>query len=426
MIVIPGGGIIPDFDVPKQRNFDNFLRAYMEYTEGQEASPTIHFWTCLSIVAGVLGRKVWLYRDHYDTFPNLYVVIVGAPGLVKKSTATGIGVDLLREIPGFQLSPEQTSDAALVDAMQRSERKYIIDGVEQRHSALFYHGSELSVMFKGSYGAIAEMFIEFYDCKPRNPNKPWTRESRMGGKVEVYGPCLNMLGCTTPRALKDIVSIDNMDGGFASRVNFILIDEKPEKFHPIPDQGNRKIDMQKKLIQDLMYISTLQGRMKMTKEARELFSTFYIRNQEFIFKNREDSRFIGYFARKPIMVEKLAMICSACGRDDLVIEEDDINFAIKELEKAEKPMLEKFQHIGRNELGELTFKVLAFVRERRRVPISAVSARFVNDLSNTELNSVLAQLYQMQAVKLVHVGSSMSLIYTGEPDQSQLEDQASP
>ncbi|HUR98766.1 MAG TPA: hypothetical protein VMZ26_11930, partial [Pyrinomonadaceae bacterium] len=151
------------------RNFPNFIDSYLTFTENQESSVRIHRWVAISIIAAALERKVWLNQGHWLLFPNLYVFIIGPSGIVRKSTSTGIGVDLIRSLPGFKLMSERVTAASLIAQLERSGRKFALkDGTEMRQSAVFSYASELSIFLGEVFGSISELLTTFYDCAPND------------------------------------------------------------------------------------------------------------------------------------------------------------------------------------------------------------------------------------------------------------------
>ena len=83
------------------RKLHNWLDAYCEYTTDTESAPIFHKWVGLSMLAGVLRKKVWLSLGRIKIFPNLYVVLVAEPGVSRKSQSISYGVDILNEIPNI-------------------------------------------------------------------------------------------------------------------------------------------------------------------------------------------------------------------------------------------------------------------------------------------------------------------------------------
>lgn len=180
------------------RNFPDFIDAYLEFTKIQEAAPIIHKWVGVSCIAAALERKVWMDRGVYLLFPNFYVIIVGQSGLVKKSTSTAIGVNLLRELDGLALCSERMSAVSFIQQMASSYKKFKYKDKEIGQSSLLIYATELKVFMEEVFGSTSELLTTFYDCQPYDHRKPWIYTSIAQGDIKIYGPCLNMLGASTP------------------------------------------------------------------------------------------------------------------------------------------------------------------------------------------------------------------------------------
>ena len=70
------------------RNFPNWLTAYATYTADSESPREFHLWTGIWTLAGALRRRVWIDMRKFQWTPNFYIVLVGPPGIVNKSTTS--------------------------------------------------------------------------------------------------------------------------------------------------------------------------------------------------------------------------------------------------------------------------------------------------------------------------------------------------
>ena len=64
----------------------SYIKDFLHYTSGNECPEPYRLWSGLSLLASVLGRKVWTFHGRFQIFPSLYVVLVGDAGS-GKSTA---------------------------------------------------------------------------------------------------------------------------------------------------------------------------------------------------------------------------------------------------------------------------------------------------------------------------------------------------
>src|SRR3990170_8200696 len=89
------------------REAGDWLSSYLEYTDNTEPPASYHLWTGISVISGVLQRKVWMEWGHELIYPNMYVVLIGPSGRCRKGTAMNIGKGLLKTI---KRSEEHTSE----------------------------------------------------------------------------------------------------------------------------------------------------------------------------------------------------------------------------------------------------------------------------------------------------------------------------
>lgn len=400
MLVRPGIGIVaPSRALPTKRNFPDFLTAYREYTIGHEATAKVHMWTGISLLAATLERRVWLDRGYYKVFPNLYMFIIGAPGLVKKSTSTSIGVDLIRELPNINIMAERVTQASLIDTISRGQNEFDFNGEKAKQSAVYCYASELTVFMEEVAGNITDLLTTFYDCQPNDWRKPWVYETKGQGQVKIFGPCLNLLGCSTKAWLKRAVPVEAMEGGFASRVLFVIEDSLPDTFVAIPKVDNSRAAIRDKLVEDLRYINSATGPFTMTPAAEQAFTAWYEAHMRSVYHKRHNNRFAGYYGRKPTQVEKLAMIASISESNDLIVDTPHVAKALAWIEQLEKSMIEGFAASGKNILAESAISVFNFIRAHEPITETQISCQFFTELDAESLKRVLEQLRQMGQIK---------------------------
>jgi hypothetical protein len=384
--------------VSQGRNFPDFIEAYLQYTKNQEASEKIHKWVAISVLAAALQRKVWLPRGHYTLFPNLYIFIIGASGVVRKSTSTGIGVDLLRSLEKFHIMSERLTAAALIQNLEASHEIYQWNGKEKHQSASFAYASELIVFLREVYGSISELLTTFYDCSPHDDSKPWTYETKGEGQKRIFGPCLNILGASTPQWLSQAIPPDQMEGGFTSRVIFVVENEEPKRFIAWPDElaSGEQDRLKKRLEEDLQAVNRTVGEVRVSAEAREWFRTWYEEHMKSLIK-AQDLRFSGYYGRKADTLLKIAMVCAASSGHLPDLDTSHLKRAAALLEELELSMFQAFGTAGTNDLAPVMDRVLRFITVEAekgggRVPHSLILRKFWNDLSNRDLTEIMQTL----------------------------------
>lgn len=382
------------------RRFPDWIATYLEYTKGHEATRRVHMWSGISALAGALERKIWIDRGFYTLYPNLYVFIVGRSGLIKKSTSTGIAVDMLRELKGVRTMSERLTAVTLITQLHQAGKIFFHGQERIRESPVFIYASELSVFLSEVYGNILDLLTTFYDCVPHDPSKPWVYESKNSGKVKIYGPCLNILAATTKAWLVKCLPKSEMEGGFTSRVLFVVENNPPERLVAWPEVSAPQRELRAALIEDLRWIYSLTGPMTVTPGAQALFTKWYEYHMRHVVPNLTDARFSGYNGRKGDLMLKLGMIRAVSQRDDLVMTEQDLLWAGEKLEDIEPEMKQAFDSVSLNPISEVAFEVRNYIRRRGLADRLEVHRIFNRSASSAEIDRCLEDLLEMKEIEL--------------------------
>lgn len=343
------------------RHFPDFIEAYLEHTSGHEGTRKTHLWSCMSILAGALERRVWYDRGFYKLFPNLYVFIIGKSGLIKKSTTTGIAVDLFRELKDCRLMSERLTAASLIHQMSLADTKFECGGFRIRQSAVFAYASELKVFLEEVNGGILDLLTTFYDCVPNDPNKPWVYSTKNKGTTAIYGPCLNILAASTKAWLKQCLPRKEQEGGFTSRVLFVVENDAPDKLVAWPE-APADPNLRRKLIADLMQIHQLAGVASVTDEAKAHFADWYEYHMRKVVPHNTDPAFSGYLGRKGDLILKLALIRCASLSNRLLVTKEHLHWAGHALERLEPDMKGAFQDYVMPIRSSIILDIFEFVK----------------------------------------------------------------
>lgn len=389
------------------RHFPNFIEAYVDYTRNQEATEKIHRWVAISIIAAALERKVVLDRGYYKLFPNLYTFIVGASGIVRKSTSTGIGVDLLRCLDHFNIMSERVTAASLIEQLQRSGSTFMVGNKEMRQSATFCYASELQVFLGEVFGSLPELLTTFYDCQPNDATKPWVYETKGSGQTKIYGPCLNILGASTPTWLTRAIPASEMEGGFSSRVIFVVENAPPSKFVAWPAVAEGGAAVREKLMQDLQRIHTLTGDYIVSDAARKWFEDWYQAHQTSLMKAQKDARFSGYFGRKGDTILKIAMLLCVAESDDLTLYERHLSLADVMLTELEQSMFDAFGSAGKNENAEDLKQVWGMLQANGTMKHSDLLKVLWRNIDHKKLMTITEDLRRMNLITATLEGDKL-------------------
>lgn len=340
------------------RKLSNWLQSYMEYASYSEAPRYMHFWTGVSTIAACLQRKVWIDQYYFKWYPNFYIIIVAPPGIVAKSTTSGIGYKLLKEIEEVNIGADIVTWQSIVEAFQQAETTFYFDGQEHTMCAISYNSEELGNLIDLKDKGLVNLLIKLWD------GSDIKKTTRHKGDNEITNSWINLIGCTTPAWINENMTENIIQGGLTSRCLFLYADEK-EKVVSYPGLLDRsKAEQQRNdLIYDLKEINKLVGSFTMTPEAIDWGIKWYnnhIANLDTVAREK----YGGYATRKQSHIHKLAMVLSVAERDDLIITKEDLKVSLTMVEDLEKDMMQTFSGVGRKHNSYYTEKLLIFIQQR--------------------------------------------------------------
>jgi hypothetical protein len=307
------------------RNFPDFLAAYLGYAKDKWCPEKFHYWSGISIIAAALERKVWMLQSveprviHY---PNLYVMLVAAPGDGKSVSATR-AIKILKEVTSpegaINFVPTQITHAALMLALGTT-KGFDVGPQRYMQSAAYFFAEEASNALgeiKGG-GDIFPLFTQAYDC-----GDSMTKKTVGRGNETVEFPCMNVLACSTFDHLTGMLTNGGILGGFISRFTFVVSKEKIIRNPRIMDdeEAERPEDPRVALlIQDLQEIFQLTGRFVPDKGYREVFAKFFPENDRRRHA-KETEKEQAIVARRGNLVIKLSMILAASESSDMILKQ---------------------------------------------------------------------------------------------------------
>jgi len=335
------------------RHFPDWLAAFTEtLTPKGEAPERFYFWSGVSTIAGVLRRRVFIDEGHFKHHPNFYIVLVGPPGLVKKSTTINIGANLLNTIPNVILGADCATWQAFVEEVAAAQDLFasgdvaVTNLVDQTHSvtcALTLAISELGTFFDPNDHMMVNVMTELYDGK----DNPFRKRTKTMGEDEIRSPFVNIIAGTTPDWIHANFRGRFGGWGLSSRIIFLHCDEK-ERDVPFPHelwQGTFDATMER-FRDDLIAISKLQGTCTYAPAAKDFYRELYGnhgRRQTLLNRNAHHDPWLSYyFARKLDHVLKLAIVLSASRNHQLVITLEDMRDAAARCDQIEVELSKVF------------------------------------------------------------------------------------
>lgn len=351
-----------------KRIHQDWLNAFCQYASWSEAPRHMHFWTGVCTIAGALQRKVWIDQAYFRWYPSFYVIMVAPPGIVSKSTTAGIGMDLLRQVPGIHFGPSIVTMQALVAKFAEITEAFEYNGEMHPQSALILESSEFGNLLDPRDKDMVDLLVSLWDCKKGNFDKA----TKHSGSDSVENPWISLIACTTPSWIAGNFPEYMIGGGFTSRCIFVYADKKAKKVaYPYLEVPENHKEMEEKLVADLVAISKLTGEFSLTPEAIQWGKQWYDELWEKRPANLDDDRFGGYIARKQTHLHKLAMVMSASESGRLEIRPDHLSVANEMLIDLEPDMAMVFSKIGKTDASVYMDRAVDFVRKSRIVAYDA-------------------------------------------------------
>lgn len=323
------------------RKLENWIQTWMSWTLPRLESPeSFVLWTGLFAISSVLKRKVFIPRDYlgsWECYPNLFIMFIGPPGTVRKTTAIRYFDELIENnITNITRASHAVSQQVL--------SKNIADDPE---CSVSISAEELAPFLNTSKDLMLDFLTTIYDGR-----KDFKYETFARGLEYAEKPCLNALFGSTPIWIGNNLSEAAIGGGFMSRVISIFEDQPRTRQmyynHLLEEFGNDYfINISKDLVHDLLEIDTLNGPFKIDEEALKWMENWYRSTADS--PPIKDHRLASYFQRKPAHVHKVAMLLKVARSNELILEVEDFEQAIFLLENTvEKQLVSVYKNIGKN------------------------------------------------------------------------------
>jgi len=346
-----------------ERNFPDWLSAYVQYAGFSEAPRRMHYWSGVSAIAGALRRHVWFDMGYFRWFPNFYIILVAPPGVVSKSTTASIAMTLLRKVPDITFGPEAVTWQALLERFEQSTQSFLIGATYYTQSAMTIESAEFGNLIDPSNREQIDFLVNLWDSKVGS----FQKVTKGSGINNVENPYINLIACTTPAWIAGNFPEYVIGGGFTSRCLFVYADQK-EKFiaYPARHMPKEMGEVQHALVQDLERMSAkLVGPYIISPEAVEWGEKWYAEHWSGKMPDElDDDRFGGYLARKQTHVHKTAMCIAASRHDDMVLYRQDLEDAYAAVTELEKDMVKVFARIGRTQTSVQAERFIRFVQKR--------------------------------------------------------------
>ena len=368
----------------KLTKLDDWIDRYMEYTEPQESSEDFHLGVALWIMSCALSRRCWIYRGFYNTYPNLYIVLVAGSAGARKSLAISIGREFVETCVSTPIFAQKCTEQSLIEEIKTKPAQGTIPGKTESHAILC--SSELIKLLGEKDINILSLLTDLFDC----PNT-WKYRTITRQMETLRNVWLNLLGASTPNWMRSAIPETAIGGGFMSRI-LLIYSSGTDKRTPRPEvhMTQARINLKAALIEDLKYIASYEGVFIWTKAAEEWFDTWYME----VYNPNTEGEMSGYYGRKHELLLKIVMCLRVAYSGSLKITVNDFERGLKIINMFEKDVPTVLRHINTTDLGNNAQKVYNKIKSAGEIEHSklfrAVSY-FCDGKMLSEITSDLAQ-----------------------------------
>lgn len=344
----------------------------MELTSDELSPDIFRLWSGIALVAGTLERRVWVRTSSRVTYPNLYVLLVGDPGVGKyiihrvRSIWQHVTVNG-SATPVLTVAPDNVTKASLLDNLAKAKRQFFGPSGAQEYQSLLIGAEEFGVLLPGYDLEFIGVLNSIYN----NPAEH--RESRRTGSVkelQIKHPQLNLLGGVQPGWLASVFPEEAWSMGLSSRMIMVYAAEGVTKSLFSQGSGHGQ-GLERRLMAQLARLAALQGELAWTLEAQERIEAWHLSGGAPV---PTHSKLVHYTRRRILHLLKLMMI-SATSAERMEILEQDFTRALAWLTQAETYMPDIFRAmLGRSDhavLEELDFYLQQLWLRGGRKPLFA-------------------------------------------------------
>lgn len=391
----------------------DFVEAWMDLTEGTNSPDSFRLWTAISLVGMGLERRVWAKATRQATFPNLYVLLTGAPGVGKQVVSLAKEMLLAVREPGtglkaFRIAPSQMTKASLVDSLAKAKQLRLLKHGNYTYHSLLVAAEEFQVLLP----TYDQEYIATLNEVFNNPTAPYEEARRTGSvrELSIDLPQLNILAGVQPSYFVSTFPEEAWTTGFARRIIMVYAGETPfqELFQPEVEELNSgpKWDG---LLGRLAHLSTLWGQMSWEPEAGERLARWHRGKGP---PQPTHSKLVHYNNSRTMFAIKLSIISAVAATGELVIRDSDVRRALGWLLDVESRMPDVFREmLGKSDtqvIDELHYMVtIVYAKSKKAVGTGLLWEFLRQRVPSEKIEKILLTAERSGA--LVHPGGAVDL-----------------
>ncbi len=379
----------------------NFLDDWLFYCTHTESPPKYHLWSGLSIISHLIGRRIWMDCSIFVARPNMYIALVGEPG-IKKSTAMKMALKVVQAVDKtIFTAPDSITKEAITQLMgnpdSKCKRNFDWLGKKQEFRQLSVFADEFVNLINagGNAPGMIELLTGMWDTdiyRDHTKNK---------GAYDVPFPNIPILGCLTTETVKKLMTEKVISTGMSRRILFIVAEKNG------PPQSRPKVSPEQQLAYDRALshcVSLLDccGDYSWAPETEPIWDKWYNENY-YRMENKQsgDSALLNFLQTKPVYITKVAMLLALSDYTEYknrLLYPEHFYRAEKLISAEEMGASNLFAGAGRNELAPVTLKIQSLIESAGSVPRIKALQQFHADCTPDEFSRILGYLTQTGAI----------------------------
>lgn len=369
-----------------------WLEAYLEYIDGTENPKDFSIWCAISAISASLKRRVYVWRNFVQYFPNQYIVLVGPPGVGKGSSIHPI-TDIVNEAGTVNYLPDKVTAEKMLQTLAEGFVKIqpSVNGglatvnMTQDHTATIL-SKELPVFLQTS-DKMHSLLCQLWD------ENTFDYQTKNKGNAKITEMCVGMLAACTPEFIRSLSrdAMATITGGFTARTMFIYASEKSQLIpggwgKPVQQLNQLKQD----LINDLVHIAQLEGEMFLDNKALKLWDSKYMEHNA---KGDFDSDVSTNFkSRLSSHILKASIAISVSESDNLIITGPQLTRAIEVVERIRDKVDIVFRSVGESPLAVSQNRVLDLIESQGVAARDYILKRLYRHMTDDQLSQILLTL----------------------------------
>lgn len=369
----------------------DFLEKYRYFTQGNETPEIIHLWCGLSALAGAAEKKLWVKQGSFNVYLNLYIVLVGPPGVVAKSTSMKV-VRRLLDDAGFNVFEGSVLKEEIVKEMEEIAKPVETPQGKFEHASVTYISDELNILLSSGMDMVKFLTTIFSE------DDKYEYKTKRSGQYSVPYPFFNLLCGAVPQWFGNYVASDMASTGFLAR-SIIVYEEKKRGRWPEPRYDQSQQKKREECLEHLMAIGQMAGQIDVSEDARQFFHEWYMDQDD---SPHGDYRINHYMERRnKLHIIKIAALM-ALGDLRQQIHKIDFQRAIDILEKTEKNMRLAYTIAGTNKLAPHINQISTILQESEEgIRMPDLFRRLSADLNRDEIKMLVSTVRDMDIAERV-------------------------